>query len=815
MSQTRNNPYDGVRRLVAMIVVAVALICFPLTLPATNPLVGVDWFQRQIGEGVTWYQYEFDDLFGLRQNITYIEADLNNPNVVVEFPHLVTGLQKTSLLVPSQFPNALAGVNGTYFNMYISPTRHNTYLRVNGIFIPYEERTKGTWGHHAAIARDTTGKWEVLQMPTTSGEWDDNTTHPNLMANGPLLVWNGVYADAYSGTHCTTRRSRTAAGMKGDNKLILLTVDEVADRGVGVTCEETAQILLWLGVVQAVNMDGGGTTTAWIKNEPHSGVVNYPSDSSGERGTPNAIAIVSPPAAPAQWDARLLGINYNRNVLPNQTQTVTFTYENIGAQTWTQTGTKLVTSRPTGRSSDFYQASWVSPTQPALMTQTSVAPGSTATFSFPLTAPATTVALLFYEHFMLAQEGVGRIGPSDSRARLDISVIPEIPEGTYTILVESRAGGQNSSWYSDAGGNWGDAGFHCTAPGTTPGIGTRYASTNRGVIGLQTATWRPNFPQTGNYHVSVAWPDGSLRRGPITYHVDHNGGRNTILLDQKSDGNTWYPLGIFSFTEGASDTGRVRMTNEDISESGNMWAAAVRFLLLDPYMAPTPTPVPGPSTQYLVENFEGRSLGSEVMLKGPEYSGSRLNVLVGSGVSGVVNTETNITLDPLVGSPGTQSYHYAWKWGGGATGLVRATTFNAAGRPNPILHFDKGLSVYAKITQGEVDMSYLVRETGVSGTIGDNGGSTGNIEECTNRIRLVASAEPQWQYVHWDLPNESYASFSSGNGTLNGTHGTLEALIFRRVTGSALTDIELFIDDIYQGGPQLVTSKVADWTLFR
>lgn len=576
MPQTKSILYAGTRRFIAMVAFTVVLASMPLTLPATNPLEGVDWFERQIGVGIVWRQYEFDSLFGARQNVTYIEADLENPSVLVKLPYLATGIQKTSLMVPNQFPTALAAVNGTYFNT--SDPGCNTYLRIDNVEIPYKPRTKGTWGHHGALAKTATGNWEIIWMPTTAGQWNDNSTHTDIMANGPMLVDGGVYANAYTGDHCTGRHPRTAVGITDQNKLILLTTDGRTDRGAGTTCEETAQILMWLGVVAAVNMDGGGTTTAWIKGEPNSGVVNYPSDGTGERGTPNAIAVVAPAATPAPWDGQFLSMNYAETVLPAATQTVTVTYKNIGTETWTQANTKFVTSRPTGRSSSFYHAGWVSPQQPALMTQSTVAPGGNATFSFQITSPDTSLPVLLYEHFMLTQEGVGRIGPSDARARLKLAVIPEIPAGE-TFMVECRSGGQNYTSYSDTG--FSDSTANCNAPGTTSGIGSRWVSTYRSVVGLKTATWKPNFPQTGDYHVSVAWSNaGSSRKNPITYHVDHAGGRDTVLLDQTSPGDVWYPLGIFTFNQGLSDAGRILMTNENVDVSGNMWAGPVRFTLL-------------------------------------------------------------------------------------------------------------------------------------------------------------------------------------------------------------------------------------------
>jgi len=57
-----------------------------------------------------------------------------------------------------------------------------------------------------------------------------------------------------------------------------------------------------LGSVDALNLDGGGSTTLWVASELFDGVVNYPSDSSGERYVSSAIGVLADPLdRPTQW----------------------------------------------------------------------------------------------------------------------------------------------------------------------------------------------------------------------------------------------------------------------------------------------------------------------------------------------------------------------------------------------------------------------------------------------------------------------------------------------------------------------------------
>jgi len=50
-----------------------------------------------------------------------------------------------------------------------------------------------------------------------------------------------------------------------------------------------ANEMLSLGAVYALNLDGGGSTTMWVQGD---GVVNSPSDSSGERWVTNAVLVL-------------------------------------------------------------------------------------------------------------------------------------------------------------------------------------------------------------------------------------------------------------------------------------------------------------------------------------------------------------------------------------------------------------------------------------------------------------------------------------------------------------------------------------------
>ncbi len=84
------------------------------------------------------------------------------------------------------------------------------------------------------------------------------------------------------------RNPRTLAGITARGTLLLVTVDgRQPGRSVGASFEESARIMRSLGAIDALNLDGGGSTTITINQQ----LINRPSDSTGERPIADAIVI--------------------------------------------------------------------------------------------------------------------------------------------------------------------------------------------------------------------------------------------------------------------------------------------------------------------------------------------------------------------------------------------------------------------------------------------------------------------------------------------------------------------------------------------
>ena len=80
---------------------------------------------------------------------------------------------------------------------------------------------------------------------------------------------------------------KTAIGQRQDGAIILLVIDGRDIGSLGATVKEVQEIMYKLGAVNAMNLDGGKSTTMYYDGE----IINKPSNSMGERTIATAIIV--------------------------------------------------------------------------------------------------------------------------------------------------------------------------------------------------------------------------------------------------------------------------------------------------------------------------------------------------------------------------------------------------------------------------------------------------------------------------------------------------------------------------------------------
>ena len=113
--------------------------------------------------------------------------------------------------------------------------------------------------------------------------------YPRIVKNGQNYGITGFLEEGGTGTFHTDRHPRTAVGFSQDSsKLFLVTVDGRQAHSLGMSLTELADFMIAAGVWQAVNLDGGGSTTMVLHNK----VMNKPSDNA-ERTVSNALLAIT------------------------------------------------------------------------------------------------------------------------------------------------------------------------------------------------------------------------------------------------------------------------------------------------------------------------------------------------------------------------------------------------------------------------------------------------------------------------------------------------------------------------------------------
>jgi exopolysaccharide biosynthesis protein len=127
-------------------------------------------------------------------------------------------------------------------------------------------------------------------LPDPEGDWERAEF---VLSGGPLLLWKGrrlevPEKESISEVFFLARHPRTAVGARADGTLLFVTVDgRQPTVSVGMSIPELTDLMLELGCVSAINLDGGGSTTMVIGGQ----VVNKPSSFSGPRRNADAILL--------------------------------------------------------------------------------------------------------------------------------------------------------------------------------------------------------------------------------------------------------------------------------------------------------------------------------------------------------------------------------------------------------------------------------------------------------------------------------------------------------------------------------------------
>ncbi len=255
-------------------------------------IVNAKWEKQKIAPKTKLITHHFNqkDLFLANQYISYIEINRKGNAPVFAFGNEVKVKKTTSTF--GRELNAIAAINGTFFD--VANGGSVDFIKMNGTVIKQNVLDKnGKRARHqqTAIVIDEKGKLGLKKWDNTP-DWENNLPEKDIMLSGPLLIFDKNVETLDTSSFTKARHPRTAIGLKANGRVILLTVDGRQENSAGMSLYELTKIMRWLGCVSAINLDGGGSTTLWVKDR----VINYPSDNKkwdheGERKVANVVIL--------------------------------------------------------------------------------------------------------------------------------------------------------------------------------------------------------------------------------------------------------------------------------------------------------------------------------------------------------------------------------------------------------------------------------------------------------------------------------------------------------------------------------------------
>ena len=241
------------------------------------------------GDSTTFIQIKTDTLFHSKQIISLLVLPKKNFSKF----HLEIGYSKKELKPTSYFGlnrNALAAINGSYFDRDSGGSV--TYLEIHDTVISRTRPSNLKWAKPDSLIDGAIiiGKDSaiLIEPANTDQFYEQSNNEIAVLIAGSLLLYNSQLLKLPKMELVTYRNPRTCL-CETKESLVFITIDGRRKEAEGMTLSEAQQYLKKIGCLDGINLDGGGSTTMWIKGK---GIVNFPSDGSGERPISNALLII-------------------------------------------------------------------------------------------------------------------------------------------------------------------------------------------------------------------------------------------------------------------------------------------------------------------------------------------------------------------------------------------------------------------------------------------------------------------------------------------------------------------------------------------
>lgn len=263
----------------------------------TEPLAilrNTDWGWQTIAGTKAEYGAASVKVFGSTQSISIARIPI--------WEHSVSVVESDgpSAMITSDFGEknqALAAINGSYFSKQLMPV---TYVKDEGKVVSTSNADGVDRCNAMFRIKDKKGrKIDIVSVDANTNAaaakgWREAiVSGPILLEDGKPVLYKDDGSKSYRGFYAR-RHPRSILGYTEDGWLYFIVVDgRFPSQADGMSISELTILCEALGLYEALNLDGGGSSTLWTRGQ---GVLNHPYDNkvfdhSGQRIVPNAIIV--------------------------------------------------------------------------------------------------------------------------------------------------------------------------------------------------------------------------------------------------------------------------------------------------------------------------------------------------------------------------------------------------------------------------------------------------------------------------------------------------------------------------------------------
>lgn len=240
-----------------------------------NKVATYNWTEQNIKPGVLYKTGEFTLFGSSKRRIHILDVTLNTDNILgigVATPH------KNTVAICNDY-DAIVGVNAGYFPLGSSSDK-DPYIRINGSTVqdghtnvsPIFTNSALLIHDNIASVRKFTDSGRNLNLAAAG---IPNREAENIIVCGPMLITSGTIENLdMSQSHNSSSTGRTGLGVTEDGKRVFMVVIDYNDGVIGMSTPQLAKVLQALGAVNAMNLDGGGSSTMFVKNQGDNGRVS-------------------------------------------------------------------------------------------------------------------------------------------------------------------------------------------------------------------------------------------------------------------------------------------------------------------------------------------------------------------------------------------------------------------------------------------------------------------------------------------------------------------------------------------------------------